>query len=233
MYQMLHKMTTALYGELVPATSRYDMYCPISRALDVLGERWTLLIVRELATGEHRFTDLRRSITGIPPNVLSARLKALSENGLVTTRDLPPPAARTVYVLTDRGREALPVLRALARWGVAELEAAGPSTPLRPVSVISAGMIPYYNREAAAGVNERYLLVLDGEPFWLSSVPGERPDGDAVADLVLEGPAWAFMASRQGTKTLNDLIADGTIQRTKGSAKTQRSFERVFALSDA
>lgn len=214
----------------MPATSPYDMYCPISRALDVLGERWTLLILRELATGEHRFTDLKRSITGIPPNVLSARLKALAEEGLITTRDLPPPAARTVYVLTDRGRDALPVLRALARWGLPVLEAAGPSTPMRPISVISAGFIPYYSRAAAAGVDERYLLMLDGEAFWLSSVPGERPDGSGEADLVLEGPAWAFMAARQGTTTLTDLINDGTVKRTKGSAKAQRSFERVFAL---
>jgi len=93
------------------------MYCPIARALDVLGERWTLLILRELAGGDQRFTDLKRLVVGIPPNVLSNRLKALVDEGVVETRELPPPAARTVYGLTGRGREAMPVLRALARWG--------------------------------------------------------------------------------------------------------------------
>ncbi len=215
----------------MPVTAPYDMYCPIARALDVLGERWTLLIVRELAFGEHRFTDLRRKVKGIPPNVLSSRLKALAEHGLVTTRDLPPPAARTVYVLTQRGRDALPVLRALARFGFAELGDADPSTPVSPESVVGAGYIPYYNRAAAEGLDERYLLVLDGEPYWFSSVPGQRPDGTETPDLVLEGPAWAFMAARQAQRSLDDLIDDGTIQRTGGSPGAQRNFERVFSLA--
>lgn len=216
----------------MPATSAYDMYCPIARALDVLGERWTLLIVRELSLGEQRFTDLRRSIVGVPPNVLSSRLKALQQEGLVATRELPPPAARTVYVLTDRGRDALPILRALARWGFPELPTADPSTSVRPVSVVSAAFLPFYDRHAAVGIEERYLLVVDGEPFWLSSVPGERPTGGhAEADLGLEGPAWAFVAARQPDQTLDDLIADGTIGKTKGTAAAQRNFQRVFSLA--
>jgi DNA-binding HxlR family transcriptional regulator len=215
----------------VPATSAYDMICPIARALDVLGERWTLLILRELSIGEQRFTDLRRSISGIPPNVLSARLKALRAEGLVETRELPPPAARTVYLLTGRGREALPVLRSLARWGLDLLEAPDPSTVVRPVSVVAAWFVPFYDRQAAAGVDERYQLVIDGEPFWLSSVPGARATGDdGPADLVLEGPAWAFMAARQGTKPLDDLIDDGTVIRS-GPVRSLRNFERVFALA--
>jgi len=213
----------------VPATSAYDMYCPIARALDVLGERWTLLILRELSLGEQRFTDLKRSIPGIPPNVLSARLKALRAEGLVETRDLPPPAARTVYLLTGRGREAFPVLRSLARWGLDLLEAPGPSTSVRPASVVAAWFIPFYDRQAAAGIEERYRLVIDGEPFWLSSVPGERVTGDVAADLVLDGPAWAFLAARQGTESLADLIDDGTVVRT-GPLRSLRNFERVFAL---
>ena len=215
----------------MPATSAYDMYCPIARALDVLGERWTLLIVRELSLGEQRFTDLKRAIAGIPPNVLSARLKALRSEGLVDTRELPPPAARTVYLLTARGREALPVLRSLARWGLDLLEAPEPSMPVRPVSVIGAWFVPFYDRQAAAGVDERYQLVIDGESFWLSSVPGRRATAEGEADLVLAGPAWAFMTARQGTRTLGDLIDDGTVVRT-GPARSLRNFERVFALGD-
>src|SRR3954449_1520123 len=136
------------------------MYCPIARALDVLGERWTLLILRELALGDQRFTDLRRRVAGIPPNVLSARLKTLVEEGLVVTRELPPPAARTVYSLTGRGRDAMPVLRALARWGNAALDPAGPDTPVRPDAVVAGAFVPYYDRAAAATVEERYRLVL-------------------------------------------------------------------------
>src|SRR3954451_13470408 len=95
----------------MPAVHGYQQYCPIARALDVLGDRWTLLILRELTNaGDRRFTDLRRSLPGIAPGLLSDRLKALAEHGLVTTRELPPPAARTVYAITPRGREAAPVL---------------------------------------------------------------------------------------------------------------------------
>ena len=215
----------------MPATSRYDMYCPIARSLDVLGERWTLLILRELAFGEQRFTDLKRQVAGIPPNVLSGRLKGLVDEGVVTTRELPPPAARTVYALTERGRDAIPILKALARWGLADLEPADENTPARPVNVIRAAYFSYWDRAAALQVVERYRLVLDGEEFWLSSVPGEQPDGRQPADLTLVGPAWAFMAARQGPTTLDDLVRDGTIQRTEGSTRNQRNFERVFALA--
>jgi DNA-binding HxlR family transcriptional regulator len=229
MYQSLHKVTFVMYGDPVPATTAYDMFCPIARALDVLGDRWTLLILRELTMGERRFTDLKRNLPGIPPNVLSSRLKALTEEGLVTTRELPPPAARVVYVVTERGRDAAPILRALVRFGFPELEEAGPETVVRPITVIHAGLIPFYDRGAAAGVEERYLMVIDGEAHWLSSVAGEQPDGTGTPDLVLEGPAWAFIAARQGSLTLSEAIADGTIRRT-GSTRTQRSFERVFSL---
>lgn len=215
----------------MPAIAPYDMYCPIARALDVLGERWTLLILRDLANGEQRFTDLRRSVVGIPPNILSARLKSLVTTGLVTTRELPPPAARTVYTLTERGREAIPVLQALARWGFAALEPADPSITMHPAAVLRAAYLPFYDPAAAAGVDERYLLVIDGKELWLSSTTGRRPTDDRPADLRLDGPAWAFLAVRQAGGSLDDLIERGTITRAKGTRRVQRSFERVFGLT--
>lgn len=214
----------------MPAVNPYDMYCPIARALDVLGDRWTLLILRELNMGERRFTDLKRNLPGIPPNVLSSRLKVLAEEGLVTTRDLPPPAARTVYTVTDRGRETTPILRALVRFGMADLDEAGPETAVRPAMVVHAALAPFYDRDAAAGLDDVYRLVIDGEEHWLAAAPGAGPVGTGVADLVLEGPAWAFVAARQGTRTLDESIADGTIART-GPVRALRGFERVFALS--
>lgn len=89
----------------------YGQYCPIARGLDVLGDRWVLLICRELSQGDQRFTDLRTALGRIAPNLLSDRLRDLQAAGLVTTAELPPPAARTVYRLTDEGRRAVPVLR--------------------------------------------------------------------------------------------------------------------------
>src|SRR6478752_1120430 len=103
----------------------YAQYCPIAVGLDLLGDRWVLLICRELSIGDRRFTDLRRALTGIAPNLLSERLRALTGAGLVTCAELPPPAARSVYRLTDAGRAIVPVLRSLARFGVQFLDADG------------------------------------------------------------------------------------------------------------
>jgi DNA-binding HxlR family transcriptional regulator len=216
---------------LVPAVSRYDMYCPIARALDILGDRWTLLILRELNLGDHRFTDLKRDLPGIPPNVLSSRLKALIEHDLVATRELPPPAARTVYTITERGRDTAPILRSLVRFGVPELQPAGPATEVRPATAVQAGLVPYYDRDAASGIDERYLLIVDGEEHRLSSLPGQRPDHRGTDfDLVLAGPAWAFMAARQGHPSLADSMADHTVVRQAGSRRALRNFQRIFAL---
>jgi DNA-binding HxlR family transcriptional regulator len=97
---------------------RYNQYCPVARALDVIGERWSLLIARELLLGPRRFTDLAEGLPGIGSSVLTTRLKELEESGLVAKRILPPPAASVVYELTDQARGLAPVLRALAGWGM-------------------------------------------------------------------------------------------------------------------
>src|SRR5215831_15975055 len=97
---------------------RYHQYCAVARALDVVGERWTLLIARELLLGPRRFTDLAAGLPGIGSSVLTTRLKELERSGLVVRRTLPPPAASVVYELTDLGRGVGPVLAALAEWGL-------------------------------------------------------------------------------------------------------------------
>ena len=109
----------------------YDQYCPLSRALDVVGERWTLLIVRELLAGPRRYTDLHADLPGISTDVLAARLKEMEQDRLVTRRRLPPPAAATVYELTPRGHSLLAALTALADWGTAGLADPGPTDALR------------------------------------------------------------------------------------------------------
>jgi DNA-binding HxlR family transcriptional regulator len=96
----------------------YDHYCSIARALDVVGERWTLLVVRELSEGPKRYTDLLAGIPGIATDMLAARLKTLEENELVARRVLPPPAASTVYELTELGHGLEPVLQELGRFGL-------------------------------------------------------------------------------------------------------------------
>lgn len=100
---------------------KYDQYCPIARALDVVGDRWALLIVRELTGGPRRYTDLHTDLPGVSTDILAARLKDLERDGVVIRRQLRAPAPAKVYELTERGRRLQPVLTTLADWGADDL----------------------------------------------------------------------------------------------------------------
>lgn len=96
---------------------RYAQFCPLARAAEVLGERWTLLVVRELLVGPQRFSDLRRRLPGVSSSVLTERLERLERRGIVRRAQLPPPAASAVYELDEAGQALLPVVTELIRWG--------------------------------------------------------------------------------------------------------------------
>ena len=116
---------------------RYDQYCPIACSLGLVGERWTLLVVRELMHGPKRYTDLVDGLHGIGTNILAARLNALDAAGLVERRKLPPPAASNVYELTPTGQGLRPVLHELARFG-ARLMGPPPLEALDPGWLVDA-----------------------------------------------------------------------------------------------
>lgn len=109
----------------------YDQFCSAARALDAVGDRWTLLIVRELLAGPRRYTDLHADLPGVSTDVLASRLKDMERDGLTTRRRLPPPGAAYVYELTGRGRELLPVLQALGEWGEGLLGERRPTDAVR------------------------------------------------------------------------------------------------------
>jgi len=100
---------------------QYDQYCGIAHALDLVGERWALLVVRELMRGPMRYTDLVEHLPGIGTNILAARLRDLEAGGVIAKRQLPPPAASRVYELTEYGQALKPVLRELGFWGARSL----------------------------------------------------------------------------------------------------------------
>jgi DNA-binding HxlR family transcriptional regulator len=102
-------------------TTTYHQHCPLARTLEIVGERWTMLIARELLLGPRRFTDLMEGLPGISANVLTGRLKDLEQAGLVSRRALPPPAASTVYELTEDAGGLADVLAAMTRWGTSML----------------------------------------------------------------------------------------------------------------
>ncbi|MFD3337023.1 winged helix-turn-helix transcriptional regulator [Streptomyces sp. NPDC058700] len=129
-----------------PRRRSYDQHCAAARALDLVGDRWTLLVVRELLAGPRRYTDLHADLPGVSTDMLAGRLKDMEAAELVTRRRLPPPASAFVYELTPRGRELQPVLRALAAWGAPELGEPRPTDAVRahwyaiPLLGVLAGM---------------------------------------------------------------------------------------------
>ena len=216
----------------MPATVRYDeQHCPIARALDMLGDRWTLLILRELIIADQRYTDLAARLPGIAPTLLSKRLRTMTEQGLITTKELPAPAARSVYAVTRRGREAVTVLRALTRFGMPLLEEPDDDVVVRPWTAAHAAVGAYFQPLEAVGIDERYLLRIDGEEFTMSSVPGGGPP-HAKPELVLEGPARVFLDIRQGRTSLRQAISSGRLAK-RGSARAVANFERIFRLDSA
>jgi DNA-binding HxlR family transcriptional regulator len=142
----------------------YEQYCPMAHALSIVGERWSLLIVRELLHGPKRYTDLAHGLPGIGTNILAARLKDLEGAGVVEKKKLPPPFAVTVYDLTPYGRELDEVMHALARWGARSLGPPGPDDELYPEWGLNA-FAALFDPEAARGLTETYVLQIDDDAF--------------------------------------------------------------------
>lgn len=211
------------------ATRNYEQTCTIASALDRVGDRWTLLILRELSFGEQRFTDLRTALPGIASNLLTDRLRDLEAAGLVEQHELPAPAARSVYRLTRSGTRIRPVLRALAQFGLPYLELTEDSE-IRPRMAVFGGAGALFDPVAAAGVDLRVQFLLDDEEHWLEVRDGRlvRADRDARPDLVLTGTAAALVDYCRGAD-LDDLAPRLEVT---GSRATRRLFARVFPAPD-
>jgi DNA-binding HxlR family transcriptional regulator len=142
----------------------YREYCAIARSLDLLGQRWTLLIVRDLFLGPQRYTDLQAGLPGIASDILTARLRTLEDEGLVRRRELPPPAPATVYELTDAGRRLGPVIRALGEVGLTLLDKPAPGEPINAGPVVMSLNLTF-RPDALPDLRETYALEIDGRAF--------------------------------------------------------------------
>lgn len=150
---------------MIMATRSYGQYCPIARALDILGDRWTLLILRELLGGPRRYSDLRAELPGIATNLLSDRLRQLAAEGLVEQFEVAAPMARTLYRLTDAGWKYVPpVIGALARFGSDRLSPK-PGRVTSPLTGFLAGIVLGFDGRRARNVNEDYRAIIDGRVF--------------------------------------------------------------------
>ena len=192
---------------------RYDQYCPIARALDLVGDRWALLVVRELMHGAKRYTDLVDHLPGIGTNILASRLRDLESGGIVTKRTLPPPAASRVYELTEYGRELRPALRELALWGARSLGPPTAEDELFPgwlenaVDIILAPLAPAGRFEFRVG--DEVASLVDGE-----ARAGSVEDPDVVVEGDAEGVYHMFVDRRldlvsvQGDRALLEQLLD-------------------------
>ena len=195
----------------------YDQYCPVAHALDVVGDRWALLVVRELMQGPKRYTDLADGLPGIGTNILAARLRDLETAGVIAKKTLPPPAASRVYELTEYGLELKPVMRELALWGARSL---GPPTAddelfpgwlLCPVDMILGPLAPAGRFEFRVG--DEITSLVDGVAY-----AGPIDDPDVVIEGDAEGLYYLFIERRldgvsiSGDRALLDRLIDAAQQ---------------------
>ncbi|WP_051951142.1 winged helix-turn-helix transcriptional regulator [Actinacidiphila yeochonensis] len=192
------------------ARRSYDQYCAVARALDTVGDRWTLLVVRELLAGPRRYTDLHADLPGVSTDMLATRLRDLERDGLLERRRLPAPASVQVYELTARGRRLTPVLTALAAFGADGLGEPRPTDAVRAhwFAVPLIGVL-----ERLDGLPDGVLEVrVDESGFHLVRSGGEfsYADGPApAADARLALTADVCVELIQGRRPPAELLADG------------------------
>ena len=219
---------------------RYSQYCALARALDVAGDRWTLLIVRELAPGPRRFTDLIDGLPGISRPLLTERLRTLEHEGVVARQELPPPAARQVYALTDDGRDLAEAMAGLIAWGARRLGDREPADDFR-ARWAALAMAAFADREAAKGVSETYQYLVGRSAFYFTIDDGSIRlcDGEAQDPAVVvstdEG-TWADIAS--GKITASSAAATGALTVAGDPQAAKRlgkiiSRNQVFAQAEA
>jgi DNA-binding HxlR family transcriptional regulator len=188
----------------------YDEYCAIAKSLDVVGDRWTLLIVRELALrGPARYTDLRNGLPGIASNLLAERLRELERAGVIAREDAPPPIATTLFHLTPRGEQLQPVLDGLFRWGMPLMSEQGPRDAVRSHWLAGALESMLTDRQPAAPAVTLELQTGD-QPIVVHAEDGAirtRLGSAENPDATLAGPPMPIMGLLLGQLELSDANA--------------------------
>lgn len=205
----------------------YGQFEGLATALDSIGERWTLLLIRDLLLGPRRYKDLLEGLPGIGTNLLARRLKELQAAGLIDRRTLPAPAGSAVYELTDRGRGLEPALIALAGWGLSAMEEPKPTDVLRPGWGILAFKATF-DPAAARGVHETYEFDVDGDVFHIRVDDGvlTAAQGPATApDLVYATDVETLLAIAARQVSPVDAVLQGRARMTGDAAVASRVVE--------
>jgi DNA-binding HxlR family transcriptional regulator len=210
----------------------YGDACGVARALDRVGERWALMVVRELLLGPKRFTDLRTGLPGVSADVLAQRLRELEEAGVVAKRRLPPPAASQVYELTGWGRELEPVVLALGRWGARA--AAPPEGDGMSLDAHLVSLRTLFDAERAGGFRGRVALRLDGDDF--HAIVGDDGieagrGGCEAPDATITSAAGTLIALLHGRRDMPEALAAGDVELA-GDRDLVERFLRLFPLPE-
>jgi DNA-binding HxlR family transcriptional regulator/putative sterol carrier protein len=209
---------------------RYQQYCALARTLDVAGDRWTLLIVRELTPGPRRFTDLIDGLPGVSRKLLTERLRDLERDGIITRKELPPPVARQVYELTDDGRDLATAMAPLIAWGARRLGERKPGDSFR-ARWPAVGMAGLADREAAKGVRETYQFLIDDTAFHFIVDDGSIQVHDGRARnpaVVVTTDEETVTDMGSGKITFSAAVATGALS-VAGDPHAARRMRKIFS----
>lgn len=203
----------------------YNQLCGLAYALDLIGERWTLLIIRELVAGPRRFVDLLEGLPGISTNLLTERLKGLEENGLIHRCFLPPPAGSAVYALTGLGKALEPALLELGKWGRQFIPASPVGVQILHLGSYALTPQTFFRSELAQGVNETYALHIGNEVQQVRIVDGaitvkQGEPPHAAVTLSTEVPI--YLGLLLGEIDLDVALAQGLVRVTGDLAALRR-----------
>jgi DNA-binding HxlR family transcriptional regulator len=215
-------------------TRSYQQVCPLAYALDIVGERWTLLMVREMAHGPRRFTDLQRSLPGMGANLLTDRLRKLEAHGLIRQRQLPPPAASSVYELTETGSLLRPVLGTLTQFGLHFMPLPPPDADaVTPNSLV--GILRFrFNVETAVNQFHRVELHLDGDVVYAIINQGIVETGYGPIEdtsLVIQGESRTLFHLFLQGMTPKTAVATEKVTITQGNLADLEAFWNCFLNS--
>lgn len=210
----------------------YHQYCGLAYALDLVGERWTLLLIRELVAGPRRFKDLLSGLPGISTNLLAERLKELEQAALVRRRVLPPPAGSTVYELTAVGQALEPTLLELGKWGSQFVPASADADSVLRAGSYALTLKTFFRPEQAQDINETYALHIDNEILVVQIKAGtiDVQQGDPRnAAFVLQADVGSYLALLQGKIAADEALASGVL-RLEGDRSALDRFLRICGL---
>lgn len=212
---------------------RYPQMCAIARAAEVVGERWTLLVLRELALGPKRFTDLRDRLSNVSSSVLTERLAQLQQRGLIARTRLAPPAASVVYALTAEGRTLVPLLYALLRWGVRHLGAPEPEDKFE-ADWLRLALAAYARKSGSPSCSFEIQITNEGTSLYVRLTGGAEgtiiAEGPGPADVSITVPSDALLGLVNGTVRPSDALAVGEL-RAEGDLKLLDLLPQLFDMS--